>query len=234
MMLYHLTNHNNIKSIMEHGLLPRCGNNSLLVNDYAEQICLSTLNDIPYWHLNLLDADVLLKVNCPDGINILKTSYDIYDEYAVYDPIPPKFIEIEPNIPESKSFHVKQIAKENLYFMTYLVHDIFDKYDCIDGFNENQLEREITSAIKMFDKIKPADALTLKEMFTEQEKYDFTISDKLTLEDWDFKISGPVWELLIQYPDDKFTELRTKLYECITEYYPYEYLHNIQTERIGA
>lgn len=227
MTLYHLTNNNNIESIMKHGLLPRCGNNSLLVDDYNEKICLSTLNDIPYWYLNLSDADALLKINCPDDIEIVKKSYDTYDEYTIYDPISPKLIEIEPNIPQPKLFHMKQIAKENLYFITYLVHDIFDKYDCIDGFDENQLKLEISSAIKMFDKIKPADVLTLKEMFTEQEKYDFTISDKLTLEDWNFKISGPAWELLIQYPDDKFTELRTKLYECIIKYHPYEYLHNM-------
>lgn len=81
MTVYHITDKENINSILTEGLLPMCGENSRLVSDYSHAIYLCDFNSIKYWSI-LLCRNSIIKITISDAIieKAIQTNYGDYNE----------------------------------------------------------------------------------------------------------------------------------------------------------
>ena len=98
-MYYHVTNSDNLKSIMEKGLLPQSGPRSSELGDYGVFLFndLDSLEDaISNWLGDLFDEDdelVILEVLIPENVLVYSNDLVGYESYVEYC-IPPEYINV--------------------------------------------------------------------------------------------------------------------------------------------
>lgn len=98
-MPYHVTKKKNIKSILEKGLIPQIGDNSLTCgDDRPEAVWICNREDVPYWMI-LTDSDAVISVadNIFEeaehkNIKIMQHSYNGRREYGIMSKIPTKYL----------------------------------------------------------------------------------------------------------------------------------------------
>ena len=93
--LYHLTDTNTAKRILQEGLKPLIGERSRIVEEEEARIYLSDKKSIPYWKI-LLEKNVLLRIDA-EKLNPEKLDhypYQEYEEWTYSEPIQPEWIHV--------------------------------------------------------------------------------------------------------------------------------------------
>lgn len=76
MYLYHLTKKENMKSILDNGLIPKIGEHSKIVGEDTPAIYMSERKHIPYWRMIFPDLDALVKIEFEGNLD----DYDVYTQ----------------------------------------------------------------------------------------------------------------------------------------------------------
>ncbi|MCD8083582.1 MAG: hypothetical protein LUE86_08805 [Clostridiales bacterium] len=87
--VYHLTTKENAKRILKEGLLPQCGEHSMLNGDTEKFIYLTDRKDIPYWKA-IIGGDTILRIDqsAIDESKLERWEYPQYAEYLYTEKIP--------------------------------------------------------------------------------------------------------------------------------------------------
>lgn len=219
-ILFHITEEENLSSILERGLLPKIGRNSSMIWEDTPRVFLSDLESLPYWIILLgVKHPVIFSVFVdkePEFFN-----YCYYKEYYSYTPISPSKLSIVSNV-DSDCIHAAMVKLCEGYvdwICNYCVR-LLHHYE-----HNIPVEQVYDARIDIqFDIIKRLDYSCRTQL--EWRKYIKSIGErgKYTFFD-EFAVVGkppkmPIWKKLLTYPEDKLSHTRCLISEFIQSKFP--------------
>lgn len=127
MKYYHLTKKENIESILKNGILPKCGENTSLVeSDIGNYIFFTNKKNLQIWSL-FLNRHYVVEIELNNRLK--RRDYNAYSEYYTNKEISPQYIvnHYEFN-PSRVSKHTKELLFSYLEYMSFVCDDYLD-YD---------------------------------------------------------------------------------------------------------
>lgn len=207
---YHITERSSVSSILQNGLKPQLGHNSMICKEKLPVICLTDAESIPYWLLLLAVKDpVLVKVQV--AYEPEKISYSEYSEYLVFKDIPSDVISLADQslLHRDISIVQKDLCKSYMYSMCFMCVRI------IRAYAKNDLEEDDFNQVCTFLNI--IDRLDFS-CYTQNEWRDiisdFGSSGEYTICDKSVE-RVPLWARILMYPEDQYTEVRMRLSRTI-------------------
>ena len=213
-MLYHITEKENVPSILSQGLIPRIGNNSMGIEN-TPVVCLSRRRDVGYWKILLaLKNPAVLSI--PEITGLEEIRYDCYEEYKTYDVIPGNIIKVSRiyDTKERKLQINKDLAKSFMFSLHNLCADCAEfYYENRKRMKEKDLYKNLFWGVKMikridFSALSPEEKL--KELKNASEDCVFTFSNVNMI------TNKRLYQLSI-YPADSTLKMRLELEEIIRE-----------------
>lgn len=119
MKLYHITKNDNIKSIMQNGLIPQINEKSKSVNETNKLVYLCPYDDIPVWKI-ILGYNTVLCIDLPDDTPVSPYCYSVYMEYTYDKIISPTHITIINNTAELTDCKYKDLLFAFVDAISYL------------------------------------------------------------------------------------------------------------------
>lgn len=204
--LYHVTNKDNLKSILHWGLTPRIGDNSKRIGNTEKLLYLCDKESIPLWKI-LLGYDMVLKIKIPDGCQIKAYDYTTSD---------------------GKRYHgfttTQIIRKENIHII-YENNFIDNEVSCMRHIAKDYLT-ELSRFCYYAAMIPKARYPYLKKFCLTQMKEIYRKIDPV-LDNLNFSVCGPfaVRNYLIKYSNsgnyslaDHYFDTERRLYEMLIRY----------------
>lgn len=212
MYFYHVTTKDKTTAIMHDGLIPKIGENATLVHEQDPAVYLCEHKDIGIWSI-LLNTDVVFRVTYPSEKLKKYNNYDGYAEYVSYEHISPDNIKrIYGKKPTREQ--MRKLCISYIYSISTLCKNTARYY--YNTQHEADAEIELSA-------IYEATLLCLKHLdysvltMTEIKKIlkNAGESGEYTLCDMYLDTNNKLYQQLINYPNDKLTEVRTRLYNYI-------------------
>lgn len=128
MIYYHLTDEENLKSIIKDGLKPLIGKNSKLGGEKEPAIYLCKRKDLPYWKI-LLNKNILIciRLTKDQEKNLLSFNYSNYGEFLCKEMIPKEQINLSKCKIEKKKA-MKDLCISHIYSIGNMCSDIVEYY----------------------------------------------------------------------------------------------------------
>lgn len=215
--LYHLTTQNKIPSILYKGLLPGLGSNSGKIDEHEEGIYLCDIRDVKYWQI-LLDCDTLIEVVGIKPEDCEKRPYSSYSEYIYKDSIPPRMVH-RVKMPRQSNEAMRELCLSYMASMSYACVASARYYNYLQDDEDKEEYRYsmlayLDMVLAVIDKL---DYRVLTEGEKEKWLIEYGEDGAYTFLDTYLNTDTKLYQELICYPDDEFTEKRTQLYEFIKE-----------------
>lgn len=229
---YHLTTPENISSIMRDGLKPMLGERSLSIKEDTPALCLCSKKGIDAWSI-LLGLNTVLKVMIPSEDNLIQVSdYADADEYRYNGIIPPEcIIETYKIRPSKKTLETLRFDYvENLSEFCVLCARYYTEGT---GWNNGDaLEAEIKEDIQILGEalIPVIPRLKYQESSRKDKRVmlkqigaagGYSFCDDYCPGYGNSKPIKRLYQKLIEYPNDEFTEIRKKIYNIIKSNFKY-------------
>lgn len=228
---YHLTTPENAKIIMKEGLKPMLGERAISIQETKPALCLCTEKGVDAWAI-LLGVNTVIKLTVPSKNKLEKISdCDCTDEFRYDGIIPAKYIIESYGIEPSKEIldklrynYIMSLSKFCELCARYYTEGTRWK----DG---DEFQAEIEEDIEMFGKalIPVIPRLRYPEMEKQEIRDElhmfgdsgaYTFCDEYAI-NYDKKPVKRLYQMLVEYPDDKFTKLRKSVYKLIKENFKY-------------
>lgn len=232
MNYYHLTQPEFLDAIMQDGLKPMLGDRAKSICDKKEKLCLCTEYSIDAWAI-MLGTNTVLKIQIPDERNLKEVDQNqLSDEWDYNGVIPPE------NIIEQFTIHPKKsvldsLRKEYIYglsefcefcarYYTELAVKVSDveylEYlkDCIRIYGECLIP--VIPRLKYPEMSKEERKAILKSIGNSGE---YTFCDDYYVHVEEGKPIKRLYQMLTEYPNDEFTELRQTISKMIKENFRY-------------
>lgn len=223
--LYHIISSRDIPVVLQHGLIPHMGNNSISINEERNAVYLCKEQDIEYWQIMLKEKTDVLAIDMtgiPDNC-IDEFRYSCYGEYIVNCSIPPEKIKwlrpLNETTPEYEKAMVT-LCKSHLIHLSWFTQICARHYQGIchtepcpdyivhDGLSLKIVLPRLNYGIRTQEYWKDY----LRE-YGEDGEYTFC--------DFHNNTQTKLWQKLIEYPDDKSAEYRRFAYEYINNTFPW-------------
>ena len=228
---YHLTTSDCVDTIKHEGLKPMLGENALLIKETKPKLCLCSDKSIDAWAI-MLSADTVIKVSVPDKNKLhLITNDGTVDEFNYDGEIPAKYIEGAYKVNPSDDVWYK--LRENYIGALSEFCVLCARYytDGTGWRDDDELQAEIEESIQITGElIIPVIPRLHYENMSREEKREilhmygesgaYTFCDDYGI-DYGIKPIKRLYQMLIQYPDDQFTELRRSIYKLIKQNFKY-------------
>lgn len=224
---YHLTTPENAKVIMQEGLKPMLGERSVSIQEKEPILCLCDEKSIDAWAI-LLGVNTVIKLKVPSEDKLEKIAEaDCTTEFRYSEEIPAKYMvksyEITPSddvLDALRSNYIMALSRFCELCAMYYTEGTGWK----DG---GELQEEIEEDIEMFGKglVPVIPKLRYKEMDRQDIRDElrrfgdsgmYTFCDDYAI-DYSKKLVKRLYQMLIEYPDDRFTDLRKSVYKLIKE-----------------
>lgn len=209
-MLYHLTEQENVESILQNGLIPRIGRNSASVED-RPVVCLSAREHLGFWRIILnIKHPAVLRVKDPN--NMEYKDYGLYKEYRTYDAIPKYDITLaDINEELYRSQDMSELCLSYLDTLSELCRRCAVYYTHHKVYTEKQLKRMMENMLRLLERA-DFSVLTNNEIITHLKEHgeqgEYTFCD--TYRDTDKRLYQ-----LSMYPEDGLLQTRIQLEQFI-------------------
>lgn len=231
---YHITKPKNIKTILQGGLKQLYGENSKAINDKREpRIYLCSKKSIDAWCI-MLGEKTVIEVVLPDNFSGIELVGDskISDEYICKTAIPVEYITRHFKKQPSKNI-LYELQKNYIYSLSYFCVLCARYYTPGTGWKDDpELKSEIEEAIKVYGEciIPVISRLNYQDMPREEKRRilrligdsgDYSFCDEYAV---NYDPSKPVkrlYQMLIEYEQDEFANLRRQIYKLITINFKY-------------
>lgn len=216
-VFYHVTCRNNVQSILSKGLTISKGVNKDAIGDERKGICLCKQEDVPYWLilLGLLNNCAIFKVQGLDGRRIKQYKYCAYSEYMYSIKILPQQLElvrIDSVIMQADiNFAMQKLCEEYIMTISHLVWQVYKIYDKgkIDRYDGQYLTLSFKALITALPHIdyKHCNKIWVCNYVRECSDYG-----EIVITDIEENGTRRLYEILMDYPKDKWYEYRKWLY----------------------
>lgn len=211
--LYHVTNETKAESILkDRVLLPGRGDHCLSVNDMGA-VYLCSREDIPFWQL-ILGCSRVVRIPKRDIPQCAEFDYGRYKEFICRTPIQSKDIE-----DVSGQITKAELQKANtvlccsyLWTISHLCMRYARYYH--EGTAMDEIITETKTVLDILSHFNYMD-VPVTELKKEMEK--MVDACAYTFADTYCNTDTRLWEQLVKYPDDEFSEIRTELHDFIKE-----------------
>ena len=212
---YHLTTEEKLEKILKEGIRPQLGDKSSLVHEKEPAIYLCKKDDLPYWKI-LLQRPFFLEIVGVDEEQTQKFKYDYYNEYLYKKTISPDQIKsVNPASNIVADFAMTNLCLSYLYsFSRYVVA-------CATYYVQEQPEARYGQIKAMTDSLL---AVLPHLNYSVLQKSSIRKALKEYGEDGEYALTDAyegsgykLWEMLIHYPEDEFTEGRTTIYNFLAK-----------------
>lgn len=209
---YHLTDKENLKSILTSGLEPRIGENSKRAQEEENQIYLCKRCDLPYWKI-LLKKNIVLQIKDINEDETRAYPYNLYDEYLYDKNIPAENIK-RVYTPAPTEKHMKRLCQSYIESLnritTTFARYCYDK----DGYEiqTDQLEQSMHCLLYCLNNLDYS--VCTKKEIRQQLKADGECGEYTFLDTY-LDTGHRLYEQLILYEGMELIEERTKLYNYI-------------------
>lgn len=228
---YHLTTPENAEIIMKNGLKPMLGENAKSIKDVKPALCLCTEKSVDAWAI-LLGVNTVIKLTVPSE-NKLEQITDCHctDEFHYGETIPAKYLIESYTIEPSKDI-LNELRSDYIMSLSRFCELCARYYTEGTGWKDGgELQEEIEEDIEMYGNalIPVIPRLNYPEMNRQDIQNElrmfgdsgaYTFCDEYVIY-YDKKPTKRLYQMLIEYPDDKFTELRKSVYKLIKENFKY-------------
>lgn len=219
-VLFHVTEQENLPSILEHGLVPKIGKNSATIGEDTPRIFLTDLESIPYWV-------ILLGVQHPIIFSVIVNEYPEWFNYTYY----------------KEYFTCKSIPVNRLSIVQNV--DIKEIDTAMKKLCESYVDWVCTYCVRLlyyYEKGTPLEQVYDKRIdvqFNIMERLDYTCKTQQEWRDYlssvgesgrytffdDFAVKSkppriPIWQKLLTYPNDELMHTRELIVEFIRSKFP--------------
>lgn len=228
---YHLTTPENAAIIMQNGLKPMLGERAKSVKESKPALCLCSEKSIDAWAI-LLGINTVVKLTVPSEKKLEKVAdCDCTDEFRYDGEIPAKYIVESYEIKPSQDV-LDQLRYDYIMTLSRFCELCARYYTEGTGWKDGgELQEEIEEDIKIYGEclIPVIPRLRYTEMDRQEIRNDlrrfgdsgaYTFCDDYAV-DYSKKPIKRLYQMLVEYPDDKFTELRKSVYKLIKTNFKY-------------
>lgn len=232
--LYHVTDEEHLPLILKHGLIPQIAKDSVICDEHEEAIYLSDCRSILCWQI-LLDKPVVIRfpISVVPVHDLEKFEHLEYNEYITHQPIPAECIQkVSMRMPKNKdrSYAMQIVCKDYIYAISdicvrFARHYMYVKQNEVSNTETTVLEHMCKTLLTRLPR------LNYKCLPTWDKLLDIMdICGHPVFLDIYANTGCRLYEILLEYPDDKFTNYRKQLYDYIIQTFRNE-LH-LNTGRI--
>ena len=213
--LYHLTSKENLEAIMKEGLTPKIGDNSKIAGDHVPSIYLSYKIDLPYWQI-LLGSSAVVRVNM-EGIDFSKNicHYTNYREIVLESAIESNRISIVEMTPVRKMYMIN-LCIGFMYNINKVTECFANYYNNLrtDTITSDFIDKELNFLINI---LKRLDYTCLPKNRIIRELQYMGNECMYTFVDFYCNTGNKLYQQLLLYPEDEFSDRRKWLYDYITK-----------------
>lgn len=217
--LYHVTDKEHLPLILKNGLIPQIGENAIICDEDAEAIYLCDCGSVLYWQI-LLDKPVVVRfpINAIPTHDLEKFEYAGYEEYVTHHAIPAESIQkVSMRMPKNITYAMRKLCINYLYTISDMCIQFARYYLHVEQNDVSDTEADfLMHTCKVL--LVCLSRLNYKYLPTlDEEIRKIGDSGEPTFLDMYINKGKRFYQMLLEYPDDEFTDYRKQLHAYIVQ-----------------